>query len=571
MQDASGSHAVASGSPASCAARAVERKHAPTGVTDRATSAASATPGADGNVRGVSDLTRADIERLAGIGIPEDEASRQLALLRRPGRFLFIDRPCTVGDGIERLSADDVARCVRVHDAAAAEGLVSGFVPASGAASRMFRELMACRGSAAARGREGLNARVAAGDSDARVLHAFLDGLPKFAFHGELARAVERRGGAIDRLAATGPYDPILDALLGPNDLNYGALPKGLVAFHRYGDDVRAAFDEHLVDAARLFRGARGDCHVHFTVSDDHLTRFGERLAEVRPGLEARLGAILDVTFSVQDPATDTLAIGGDGAPARNGDGSLLLRPAGHGALVRNLVAVQTSVAFVRNVDNVAAEPFRAPAVEYARVLVGRLCELRERATELIARIDAGDDAAADEAVAFVRGPLGRDVPDMAREPSDERRARARDQLHRPMRVCGMVLNTGEPGGGPFWVRGANGERTRQIVESAEIDMKDAETAAKVRASTHFNPVFMACALRDSRGKAFDLEPYIDPDAVIVTRRSAQGKDLVALERPGLWNGAMARWNTVFVEVPLDVFHPVKTVLDLLRPEHQSR
>ena len=519
----------------------------------------------------MSDLTRADVARLASIGISEDEAARQLALLRRPARFLSIDRPCTVGDGIERLSAEDVARCLRAHDAAAAEGVVSGFVPASGAASRMFRELMACRGTEAARGPAELDRLVASGNADARVLRAFIDGLPRLAFHDELAGAVAKRGAAIDRLASSGPYDAILDALLAPDGMNYGALPKGLVAFHRDGDDVRTAFDEHLVDAGRLYRGARGDCRVHFTVSDDHRARFDARLAEVRPRLEARLGATLDVTFSVQDPATDTLAIDADGAPARTGDGALLLRPAGHGALIRNLASVPTAVAFVRNVDNIAAEAYRAPAIEYARVLIGRLCELRERAHELFVRLDEGDESAIDDAIAFVRGPLGREVPDVTKKIPDVRRLHVHELLHRPMRVCGMVPNTGEPGGGPFWVRSSGAQPTRQIVETAEIDMKDAETAAKVRASTHFNPVFMALSLRDPWDRALYLDPYIDSDAVIVTRRSAQGKDLVALERPGLWNGAMARWNTVFVEVPLDVFHPVKTVLDLLRPEHQPR
>jgi hypothetical protein len=468
-------------------------------------------------------------------------------------------RPCT-GRRIETLPEHSLAALIDLHRAAASRGEVGAFVPASGAATRMFRELIVYRDDPRALTPAEVQSDAASGRADAAVLLEFVDYLNHFAFQDPLERTLEARGERLQSLRIAGPIRTILMALLDPDGLDYAALPKGLVPFHVGATGPRTAFQEHLAEAA-LHADEAGRVRMHATVPVERADAF-RALVEREGG-----GMSWDVTVA-QDPASDARhrAIG---QPFR--DLRRLLSPAGHGALVGNLAALPTAVAFVRNVDNVAAEAYRAPAIEYARVLIGRLCELRERAHGLFVRLDAGDDSAIDEGIAFVRDPLGREVPDFRKKIPDVRRVHVHELLHRPIRVCGMVPNTGEPGGGPFWVRSGGGQPTRQIVETAEIDPRDPAAASKVRASTHFNPVFMALSLRDPWDRALYLEPYIDSDAVIVTRRSAQGKDLVALERPGLWNGAMARWNTVFVEVPLDVFHPVKTVLDLLRPEHQPR
>lgn len=516
-----------------------------------------------------ADFTAADLAQLAAAGIAPGEAARQLALLRRGQAWITIDRPATRDDGIETLDAASVTRALAAHAAASAAGRVRAFVPASGAASRMFKELLAVRVAGRPDSPVDLAFALAAGDADAKALKAFLDGLGHFAFHGALAKVVGREGLDLPTLAAHGPYRPILDALLGPNGLDAAERPKGVLAFHREGDDVRTAFEEHLVECASVVRDENGGCRLHLTVSPAHRELFDAVLHRARPELEARLGVRYHAGFSVQDPSTDTLAVDGQGRPWRGENGALLLRPAGHGALIHNFDALEADLVFVKNIDNVAHDAWKEPGVRWAQVLLGILAETQERAHALLLRLESGADAA-DEALAFARETLWRAPLDVPRD-AESRRALAIDWLRRPLRVCGMVPNTGEPGGGPFWVRGRDGGSTLQIVESAQVDPADPMARAAFANGTHFNPVFLACAVRDPHGRPYPLESFVDPGAIILTRKSAGGRELVALERPGLWNGAMARWNTRFVEVPLEVFNPVKTVLDLLRPAHQPR
>ncbi len=510
-------------------------------------------------------VTSRELAQLAARGIPPDEAMRQLEQLRQPPPAVELVRPCTLGDGIERLDVAERARLAALHDAAAARGELCAFVPASGAATRMFRDLLAYRSDSRPLTRADVEADDAAGRVDAGALLEFIAGLDRFAFRDALGRAIEARGLRLEALRPTGPYHPVLDALLDRGGLDYASLPKGLIPFHPGPDGPRTAFEEHLTEASLLFRDAEDRVRVHATVAPDHLERFRATLERFR-ARRASDRLRWDVEFSVQDPATDTLAIDGAGEPFRGNDGLLVLRPAGHGALLGNLARAPAALAMIKNIDNVAAEPYRAPTLEWTRAIVGRLCERRDRSHALVRRLaDPEDGGAVAEAHRFVddAGFVGGSAA--AALSRDELRA----LLDRPLRVCGMVPNTGEPGGGPFWVRGRDAGVTRQIVESAQIRAGDDAQWAIFRAATHFNPVFMACALDDSLGRRFELARFVDADAVIVTRRSAGGRDLIALERPGLWNGGMAAWNTVFVEVPLAVFNPVKTVNDLLRREHQ--
>jgi hypothetical protein len=446
-----------------------------------------------------SDLTPEDLAQLAARGIAPAEAERQLRLLRAPASHRAVDRPCTPGDGIERIEPADEPRLAEAHAEAAAAGRLSGFVPASGAATRMFKDLLAHEDGAA----------------PGEGVRTFLEGLPRFAFAGELARVLGEDPAAA---AGRGEIGRVLRALLDDDGLGYAGLPKGLIRFH----GERTAFEEHLVEGAEILRDAAARCRLHFTVSPEHEARFRALLGLARRALEPALDVVYDVGFSTQGPATDTLAVDLEGRPFRDEDGRLLLRPAGHGALLANLQALGGDLVLVKNIDNVAAAPWRAASLRWGRLLLGRLAELE----------------------------------------------RGRADRSRPLRVCGMVPNTGEPGGGPFWVRGPAGP-TRQIVESAEIDPSSAEQRAIFARATHFNPVFLACALRGPDGRPHELRRFVDEDAVIVTRKSSGGRDLLALERPGLWNGSMAGWDTVFVEVPIEVFNPVKTVNDLLRRQHQ--
>jgi hypothetical protein len=509
-----------------------------------------------------AQFTDDDRRDLAARGVGESEVLRQLALMERPPAFADLVRPCVAGDGIERLDPDDLPALLEAHERAARAGAVSVFVPASGAATRMFKDLLAGLGAVGPL-EPGAVRAAAAGEPWAGAVADFVDALHRFAFHDALAAVLAARGDSLTELRARGPWRPLLAALLELAGLDYAALPKGLLEFHRGPDGPRTAFAEHLAEAAALARDRGGRCRAHFTVSPEHRERFEALLAKIGPALAGRTGAALDVAFSEQHPDTDTVAGDPGGGPFRDAAGRLLFRPAGHGALLRNLEETGGDLVFVKNVDNVAVERLRPETLLWSRALVGLAAGLRDRVSGLRERLaDANDAGAEERARAFVRERFGRDDAPAGR-------AALAVWLDRPLRVCGMVRNTGEPGGGPFWVRDARGRVTRQVIESAQVDARSAEQAAVLARATHFNPVFFACALRDHAGRPHRLADYVDEGSVIVTRKSALGRELLALERPGLWNGAMADWLTVFVEVPLAVFNPVKTVLDLLRPEHQ--
>jgi hypothetical protein len=504
-------------------------------------------------------ITAADERQLAMRGIPVAEARRQLEWLRRPPEYARLERPCTAGDGIQRLEPARLEGLLAHHAAAAGAGRVSAFVPASGAATRMFKDLLA---AAALPGGLTPSAVAALDRPEARALEAFVAALPRFAFEPALREALAARGAELAALRTAGPWRPLIDTLLGGGGLDYASLPKALLAFHRAAEGVRTAFEEHLVEAAVLLRDAAGACRLHVTVSPEHRSGFDALLAGAGAAHAARLGVRYAIELSEQHPDTDTIAAELAGGPFRGAAGELLFRPAGHGALLRNLEQARGDLVFLKNIDNVAVDALKAETARWSEALVGLASELAASVHALRARLDDRADAAAlADAARFASGTLGLEV-------SAERAALC-DALDRPLRVCGMVPNTGEPGGGPFWVRGHDGRVTRQVVETAQVAPDPAQQEILKRA-THFNPVFIACALRDRHGEPWPLERFVDPDTAIVTRKSAGGRELLALERPGLWNGAMAGWNTIFVEVPLAVFNPVKTVFDLLRPEHQG-
>ncbi len=508
-------------------------------------------------------FTPQDEAQLARRGLDVAEAARQLRQMAAPPAWARLDRPCTVGDGIVRLGEARIEALLARHAAARAAGRVTAFVPASGAATRMFRELALAAELPGELLPAEVEAAARAGNVAAAALHAFGAAFDRFAFRDELAAHLAARGLDAARLQADGPWRPLLVALLGEDALDYARRPKALLPFHRTAAGVRTAFEEHLAEAPELVGDAQGTCRLHFTVSSEHRAGFEALDARVRAAAEARLGVRYELGFSEQHPATDTLALDDAGAVVRASDGTLLFRPAGHGALLRNLGELAADLVFIKNVDNVSVDRIEGATALWSRVLVGFAAELAAEAHALAGRLDdTHDETAVADAARFAHAALGEHV-------QGAERAALAALLARPVRVCGMVPNTGEPGGGPFWVRGEDGRVTRQIVESAQV-APEGEQQALLGRATHFNPVFLAAALRDAHGRPWDLEHFVDARAAIVTRKSAGGRELRALERPGLWNGAMAHWNTVFVEVPLAVFNPVKSVLDLLRPEHQG-
>jgi hypothetical protein len=491
-----------------------------------------------------------DLAHLSARDIPIEEAEAQLSLLRTPPPAIVLDRPCTVGDGITQLQASEQDALSARGEAAAAAGRVMKFVPASGAATRMFHDLIAALGSD----------RRPSSSPAARTLFESID---RFAFGAEL----RKRSGVIGRPKNEEEERQVLRTLLG--DLGCAELPKGLVPFHS-GDRPRTAFEEHLLEATRYARGSDGTCRIHFTIAPGVRHRFEACLRELAPSIEAREGVKLLVSFSEQQPATDTIALDAEGRPFRTADGTLLFRPAGHGALIRNLQDLAGDIVVIKNIDNVVPDEASHEVVRWKRMLIGVLATVQTEVFDRLERCHAssGSSSTIDEALEFAAQQFAR-IAQGPLNTSEARRDFAIDALDRPLRICGVVPNHGEPGGAPFWVLDEDGGMSRQIVESSQVNATDARQINIFNSATHFNPVDLVCGLRNWEGKPFDLARFVDPARVFLSSKTHEGRQLRALERPGLWNGAMAGWNTIFVEVPAATFAPVKTVLDLLRPQHQ--
>lgn len=491
-------------------------------------------------------LTATDLAQVEARGVGRAEAERQLALLASPPDAIRLDRPCSIDDGIRRHDAEHQAELEAKAAEAAAGGRVMKFVPASGAASRMFESLV--------------------GESDASAASRaeLVAELDRFPFSKSLAEALRLSGTPLEQAMKDRDHARIVGSLLESPGLGYRSLPKALLEFHAYGAETRTAFEEHLVEAEPYLRDRHGVCCLHFTVSEEHQKQFATTLQALRGPLSDRLGATFAVGFSTQSSATDTLALDLEGQPFRLQDGSLFFRPGGHGALIRNLSQLEADVVVVKNIDNIVPDTGKEPVVRWKKILIGQLVETQERCFELLESLQqGGGDSVLAEAVRFAGEELG-----VAPRSREGLRDFLIDRLNRPLRVCGVVPNEDEPGGGPFWVRSAEGEISRQIVEASQTATDPAQQDI-FRSGTHFNPVDLICGMRDRHGRPYDLSRFVDPDAVFIADKSKDGRELRALERPGLWNGAMARWNTVFVETPPETFAPVKTVFDLLRPAHQ--
>ena len=476
-------------------------------------------------------FTQEDLKQIADHGLTPELAEIQLENFRRGFPFLNVVRAASPGDGVLVVGAAEADAAVDRYEKESAGLGVVKFVPASGAATRMFKELFEFVND----GKRG------------KGIDTLLENIGKFAFWPELRAVLP--AGADDRA--------IVNAIVN-DGLNYGRKPKGLVTFHAYPEGVRKAVEEHLVEGA-AYAAAGGVARIHFTVSPEHVAGFEELLAEKVPLYERRFGIRYDISFSVQKPSTDTLAVNPDNTPFRQADGTLLFRPAGHGALIENLNEIDADIVFIKNIDNVTTDARRGDTVRYKKVLAGILLDLQERAFECLKALEVGG-AELEPIAGFIEKRL------CVKLPADYDSALLRAVLDRPIRVCGMVRNEGEPGGGPFWVGNPDGTESLQIAESSQIAPDDLPL---MRSATHFNPVDLVCGVRDSKGRKFDLRRYTDPATGFISSKSSGGRDLRAQELPGLWNGAMAKWNTVFVDVPVTTFSPVKVVQDLLRPQHQ--
>ena len=500
-----------------------------------------------------------DRQRITTQGLTMEEVVRQLALFRRGVPSIRLNRPCLAGDGIVVIPEEDRPVLLAAYEQARQTRRFMKFVPASGAASRMFREWYRCL----ATGRFT--------DEVARA--AFAADLKRYAFSPDLKAVLASGGEDLELLIEKGEDASILKSVLTEEGLNYGFLPKALLKFHAYPDGSRTALEEHLVEAALYARDANNVSRVHFTVSREHEHAVRTLLSRVIGDYESRLDTVFAVGISTQDPATDTIAVDPEKQPFRDDQGNPVFRPGGHGSLLMNLNLLDEDIIFLKNIDNTVPDRLKTETALWKKLLAGCLVQLQEEIFTSV-RLLAGEGGREDDLERirdFAEKRVNIGFPAGFRKLSlSERRSSLLRKLNRPIRVCGMVKNEGEPGGGPFWVEDAdgNGGASLQIIEESQIDRNDPDQRAVWSSATHFNPVDLVCGVRDFQGRKFDLPAFIDPTTVAITRKSEKGRELQALERPGLWNGSMAFWNTVFVEVPLATFNPVKTVTDLLRPQH---
>lgn len=516
-------------------------------------------------------FTEADLHQIQERGLTPDKVLDQIGTFRRGFPYARLRRPCTVGDGIHVLKEQDLQSLAVPYTEAALAGRMMKFVPASGAATRMFKLLLSFNSRYDVIEEKNLAAQAGRKDPDHQKLLSFIREIRYFAFFNQLKQKMAEDALDIEALLSSGRYKPILDYILTSKGLDLANLPKGLIPFHRYPNHVRTPFEEHLVEAAAYVQDRGGRTRIHFTVSPEHEAAVREHVEMVRPRYE-RNSVTYEVTFSNQKPFTDTLAVDTDNEPFRDQEGRLVFRPGGHGALLENLRALNGDIIFIKNIDNVVPDRLKEAAYTYKRALGGFLVALQNKISSYAERLAEKnvDERLLKEIFQFASEELFMALPeDLTPLSLDEKSDFLLGKLNRPLRVCGVVKNVGEPGGGPFWVEEKDGSLSLQIVEKSQVNMESAEQRGIWESATHFNPVDIVCGVRDYRGRPFELAEYVDPDTGFITIKSKDGKELKALELPGLWNGSMAKWMTVFVEVPLITFNPVKTVFDLLRKEHQ--
>jgi len=491
-------------------------------------------------------FTPDDLLRLKERSLTPSELEKQIDLFKDPPLPIRLERPATEGDGIHVIADDWADKFTRQQGPAADEGRFVKFIPASGAATRMFDDLLRGEGVALLR---------------------FVEERRQFAFHEEWEKRLSARGTSVEQVLEKEGAAGAVHSIIGPDGLDLVHRPKALIPFHRYAGGSRTALEEQLAEASRIIRSKEGSCRIHLTVSPEHRDEFDAILPEMTTRMGALLGCSFKATCSAQPLSSETLAVDEDNQPFRDREGRLVFRPGGHGSLLKNLQRTGADMVFIKNIDNVVPDRLREPTIRWKKVLGGLLVFLQKRVHAFLRELEKGT-------------PDPREVAEMKelcrrwffRDPWSGGSSGPRDLLewfHRPLRVCGMVRNTGEPGGGPYWVKGRDGSVTLQIVERAQVELADPEQEAIFKAATHFNPVDLVCGLRDHQDEPYDLGRFVDRDAVIISRKTLDGQTLKALEWPGLWNGAMQGWLTVLVEVPLETFDPVKTVFDLLRPRHR--
>lgn len=506
-------------------------------------------------------ISKEDLKKLGEKEISAEMIEAQLTRFRQGFPFLTLKSAATPGNGIMVLCAEAEEQAeARWHAYLSDGGDVAKFVPASGAASRMFKALFAFVDG---------NTDIPESGSDVENLLKEINRLP---FVAELETAAKKMyGKTVQELLSEGRNRDVIAAIIREEGMNYGNLPKGLLTFHKYADGTtRTPLEEQIMEGAQT-AAANGRAKLHFTVSSSHRELFNNKIKDVAPRISAKTGVAFDISLSEQKPSTDTVAANPDNTPFRDNAGNIVTRPGGHGALIQNLNDIDATVVFIKNIDNVVPDSLRESTIKYKKVLAGILIEAHDRISLYMDRLASGNCTAEEISAMkeFCSSTLCI-IPEKEIGDGKDAETWLLAKFNRPLRVCGMVRNEGEPGGGPYIAVNPDGSASPQILESTQINMNNSAYVSMMEKATHFNPVDLVCYIKDVHGKKFNLPEYTDPDTGFISSKSQQGRELKALELPGLWNGAMSNWNTIFVEVPASTFNPVKTVNDLLRTAHQG-
>jgi len=514
-------------------------------------------------------FTKEDLTQIENKGINAEKVEEQIMIFRRGNLPVNIESAATPGNGIHQLTDKDQAELENYYDTSKDALDIIKFVPASGAASRMFKDLHYFL-SDFDPGRSSIDDYLSKSKNEG--LRNFFGQMEDLPFYETAVNYAREGQPGFDNLNEEAQKYVLLQTMLFSPGLDLSNYPKGLVPFHNYGDHVATAFEEHLFEAAE-YASSQNTAKLHFTVADEHIEKFKAELDKIRARVEGQTGIKFEISFSFQDPATDTIAVDANNNPFRTDDGKLFFRPGGHGALIRNLNAIDADVIFIKNIDNVVILQKASELAKYKKLLAGKLLKLQKKSFHYLTLLDnkMPDEELLTEIRKFIKDDLNVDIETQIEDISLEKRIlKLRDRLNRPLRVCGMVKNEGEPGGGPFLVNMEDGTKSLQIIEGAQIDQNNSQQKEIAQNATHFNPVDIVAGNRNYKGEKFDLLKFIDPATSFIAEKSESGRPLKALELPGLWNGAMAYWNTMFVEVPVSTFNPVKTVADLIKSSHQS-
>jgi hypothetical protein len=502
------------------------------------------------------EFSKKDLEQIQGHNLSLAQIEKQLENFKKGFPFVNLEKPAVIGDGILQIEESNAIDYVNAFEDYAANASIVKFVPASGAATRMFKDLYDFKSSF---------------DSSKNSLEDFpavkevIDNIKQFAFYESLLPL------GIENALKENDYLKVVELILEDSGLSYGQSPKATIVFHKYDDEVRTSFEEHLVEAAKYCLNDKKEVRLHFTISGNHQEKFSELLKKVKVKYEERFSCTYEIEFSEQKSSTDTVAVYLDNSLVRDNEGNIVFRPAGHGALIENLNEINADIVFIKNIDNVIHDKYKDITYKYKKVLAGILVSVKKKIDSYLNILSKQnfEKSLFEEIKGFCKNNLFLELKDLSSfKDVEDYRDYLLSILNRPIRVCGMVKNEGQPGGGPFWIRRENVELSLQIVESAQVDMRDENQKEIFNNSTHFNPVDLVCLVKNFKGEKFELTDFVDYNTGFITEKSQQAHKIKVQELPGLWNGSMANWISIFVQVPLETFTPVKTINNLLDKGH---